>query len=151
VVITRSGTDDEILDLDILSTHPSTDNTSEFTHIGIYATDGTNVKFLFAINDYATPTSWKDITLQGKTLTWSSTLQTAGIDKVWYNPNSGVLNVAELVGGIYEWVEKTRVVSNAQPALTVAQEYWVAPIAQIVYSRFNDYANIRLFINNWKI
>jgi hypothetical protein len=32
---------------------PTTRNTSLITNVGIYATDGTRVKFLFAINDYA--------------------------------------------------------------------------------------------------
>jgi hypothetical protein len=48
----RSGTYDEILDLDLFSTFPGTRNTGDITNIGIYATDGTTVKFLFAINDY---------------------------------------------------------------------------------------------------
>jgi hypothetical protein len=52
VTFTRSGTNNEILDLDIYSTFSGTRNTSLITNIGIYATDGTSVKFLFAINDY---------------------------------------------------------------------------------------------------
>ena len=45
-----------IIDLDVYTTYVSagsnTRNTSLITNIGIYATDGTTVKFLFAINDY---------------------------------------------------------------------------------------------------
>jgi hypothetical protein len=45
-----------IIDLDVYSTYVSagsnTRNTSAITNVGIYATDGTTVKFLFAINDY---------------------------------------------------------------------------------------------------
>jgi hypothetical protein len=40
------------LDLDLFSTYSGTRNTSAITNVGIYATDGTTVKFLFAINDY---------------------------------------------------------------------------------------------------
>jgi hypothetical protein len=44
-----------IIDLDLFSSlvGPTTRNTSLITNVGIYATDGTRVKFLFAINDYA--------------------------------------------------------------------------------------------------
>jgi hypothetical protein len=44
-----------IIDLDLFSSlvGPTTRNTSLITNVGIYATDGTTVKFLFAINDYA--------------------------------------------------------------------------------------------------
>jgi hypothetical protein len=40
------------MDLDLYSTFSGTRNTSAITNVGIYATDGTTVKFLFAINDY---------------------------------------------------------------------------------------------------
>jgi hypothetical protein len=50
-----SGTP-HIIDLDVYSTYVSgvsfTRNTSAITNVGIYATDGTTVKFMFAINDY---------------------------------------------------------------------------------------------------
>jgi hypothetical protein len=52
VTFTRSGTNDEILDLDIYSTFSGTPNASLIKNIGIYAKVGTSVKFLFAINDY---------------------------------------------------------------------------------------------------
>jgi hypothetical protein len=52
VTFTRSGTNNEILDLDIYSTFSGTRNTSLITNIGIYAKVGASVKFLFAINDY---------------------------------------------------------------------------------------------------
>jgi hypothetical protein len=44
-----------IIDLDLFSSlvGPTTRNTSLITNVGIYATDGTRVKFLFSINDYA--------------------------------------------------------------------------------------------------
>jgi len=51
----NSGTP-HIIDLDIYTTYVSigsnTRNTSAITNVGIYATDGTTVKFMFAINDY---------------------------------------------------------------------------------------------------
>jgi hypothetical protein len=52
VTFTRSGTNDEILDLDIYSTFSGTRNASLIKNIGIYAKVGSTVKFLFAINDY---------------------------------------------------------------------------------------------------
>jgi hypothetical protein len=52
VTFTRSGTNDEILDLDIYSTFSGTPNASLIKNIGIYAKMGASVKFLFAINDY---------------------------------------------------------------------------------------------------
>ena len=52
VTFTRSGTNNEILDLDIYSTFSGTRNTSLIKNIGIYAKVGASVKFLFAINDY---------------------------------------------------------------------------------------------------
>jgi hypothetical protein len=52
VTFTRSGTNDEILDLDIYSTFSGTPNASLIKNIGIYAKVGASVKFLFAINDY---------------------------------------------------------------------------------------------------
>jgi hypothetical protein len=52
VTFTRSGTNDEILDLDIYSTFSGTPNASLIKNIGIYAKVGSTVKFLFAINDY---------------------------------------------------------------------------------------------------
>jgi hypothetical protein len=59
VDITRTNNQ---LDLDLFSTYSSIRNTTPFTNVGIYAHDGTNVKFLFAINDY-TLTDYDDITL----------------------------------------------------------------------------------------
>ena len=51
VTITRTSA--TRMDLDLFSTfNTSTRNTSSITNVGIYATDGTTVKFLFAINDY---------------------------------------------------------------------------------------------------
>jgi hypothetical protein len=52
VTFTRSTSTPHILDLDLFSTFSSVRNSQPITNIGIYATDGTNVKFLFAINDY---------------------------------------------------------------------------------------------------
>jgi hypothetical protein len=55
VLFLRSGTNNEVLDLDLFNTlvgFPSGVNTSTINNIGIYATDGTTTKFLFAINDY---------------------------------------------------------------------------------------------------
>jgi hypothetical protein len=52
VTFTRSGTNNEILDLDIYSTFSGTRNASLIKNIGIYAKVGSTVKFLFAINDY---------------------------------------------------------------------------------------------------
>jgi len=50
VTITRTSA--TRMDLDLYSTFSGTRNTSPITNVGIYATDGTTVKFLFAINDY---------------------------------------------------------------------------------------------------
>jgi hypothetical protein len=51
VTITRTNANQ--MELDLFSAfNTSTRNTSLITNIGIYATDGTTVKFLFAINDY---------------------------------------------------------------------------------------------------
>ena len=52
VTFTRSTSTPHILDLDLFSTFSSVRNSQPITNIGIYATDGTTVKFLFAINDY---------------------------------------------------------------------------------------------------
>jgi hypothetical protein len=52
VTFARSTSTPHILDLDLFSTFSSVRNSQPITNIGIYATDGTNVKFLFAINDY---------------------------------------------------------------------------------------------------
>jgi hypothetical protein len=53
VTFTRSTSTPHILDLDLFSSFSTfSRNTFPFTNIGIYATDGTTVKFLFAINDY---------------------------------------------------------------------------------------------------
>jgi len=52
VTISRSGTGSRIVDLTLYSTFSSTLNTSAITNVGVYATDGSTVKFLFAINDY---------------------------------------------------------------------------------------------------
>jgi hypothetical protein len=52
VTFTRSGSSNQILDLDIYSTFSGTRNTSLIKNIGIYAKVGSSVKFLFAINDY---------------------------------------------------------------------------------------------------
>jgi len=52
VTLTRDNETPHILDLDLFSTFSETRNTSLIKNIGIYVTDGTNVKFLFAINDY---------------------------------------------------------------------------------------------------
>ena len=60
VIITRTSATQ--LDLDLYSTYSGTRNTTDITNVGIYATDGTNVKFLFAINDY-TLTDNDDITI----------------------------------------------------------------------------------------
>jgi hypothetical protein len=50
VAITRTSA--TRMDLKLYSTFSGTFNTSPITNVGIYATDGTTVKFLFAINDY---------------------------------------------------------------------------------------------------
>jgi hypothetical protein len=50
VAITRTSA--TRMDLDLYSTFSGTRNTSPITNVGIYATNGTTVKFLFAINDY---------------------------------------------------------------------------------------------------
>jgi hypothetical protein len=56
VIFTRDSGTPHIVDLDLFTTYtsPTTNirNFSNITNIGIYATDGTTVKFLFAINDY---------------------------------------------------------------------------------------------------
>jgi hypothetical protein len=52
VTFARSTSTPHILDLDLFSTFSSVRNSQPITNIGIYATDGTTVKFLFAINDY---------------------------------------------------------------------------------------------------
>ena len=56
VIFNRDSGTPHILDLDLYSSYIiffiNTRNTSLITNIGIYATDGTTVKFLFAINDY---------------------------------------------------------------------------------------------------
>jgi hypothetical protein len=52
VIFTRDVGTPHILDLDLYSSYIGTRNSSLITNIGIYATDGTNVKFLFAVNDY---------------------------------------------------------------------------------------------------
>ena len=52
VIFTRDVGTPHILDLDLYSSYIGTRNSSLITNIGIYATDGTTVKFLFAINDY---------------------------------------------------------------------------------------------------
>ena len=53
-IFTRNVGTPHILDLDLFSStlFSGTRNSSTIKNIGIYATDGTNVKFLFAINDY---------------------------------------------------------------------------------------------------
>jgi hypothetical protein len=48
----RSGSSNQILDLDFYSTFSGTRNTSLIKNVGIYAKVGASVKFLFAINDY---------------------------------------------------------------------------------------------------
>jgi hypothetical protein len=57
VIFTRDSGTPHIVDLDLFTTYtsPTTNirNFSNITNIGIYATDGTTVKFLFAINDYS--------------------------------------------------------------------------------------------------
>jgi hypothetical protein len=55
VTFVRNSGTPHIIDLDLFSSlvGPTTRNTSLITNVGIYATDGTRVKFLFAINDYA--------------------------------------------------------------------------------------------------
>jgi hypothetical protein len=62
VIFVRDVGTPHILDLDLFSSYTSsvsnTRNTSNIINVGIYATDGTNVKFLFAVNDY--PTSGDD-------------------------------------------------------------------------------------------
>jgi hypothetical protein len=53
VVFTRDSGTPHILDLDLFTTlSTELKNSNLIKNIGIYATDGTNVKFLFAINDY---------------------------------------------------------------------------------------------------
>jgi hypothetical protein len=51
VVFTRTNANQ--MELDLFQTLSSSVNAVPITNIGIYATDGTTVKFLFAINDYA--------------------------------------------------------------------------------------------------
>jgi hypothetical protein len=51
VVFDRSNANQ--LELDLFQTLGGARNTIPITNVGIYATDGTTVKFLFAINDYA--------------------------------------------------------------------------------------------------
>jgi hypothetical protein len=52
VTITRTSATQLDLDLFVNILVGGTRNTETIKHIGIYATDGTNVKFLFGINDY---------------------------------------------------------------------------------------------------
>jgi hypothetical protein len=54
VIFTRNTGTPHILDLDLFATTsgPGVRNVNIINNIGIYATDGTTVKFLFAINDY---------------------------------------------------------------------------------------------------
>ena len=61
VVINR--TTNTQLDLDLFQTFGGSRNAVPITNIGIYATDGTTVKFLFAINDYVaeSPNTIEDI------------------------------------------------------------------------------------------
>ena len=51
VVFTRTNANQ--MELDLFQTFSGSVNAVPITNIGIYATDGTTVKFLFAINDYA--------------------------------------------------------------------------------------------------
>jgi hypothetical protein len=51
VIFDRSNANQ--LELDLFQAFSGSRNTVPITNIGIYATDGTTVKFLFAINDYA--------------------------------------------------------------------------------------------------
>jgi hypothetical protein len=55
VIFTRDSGTPHILDLDLFATVSGAGarNVNNIINIGIYATDGTTVKFLFAINDYA--------------------------------------------------------------------------------------------------
>jgi hypothetical protein len=55
VLFTRSGTNNEVFDFDLFNTlvgFPAGKNTTAFNNVGIFAKEGDNVKFLFAINDY---------------------------------------------------------------------------------------------------
>jgi hypothetical protein len=67
VIFDRDSGTPHIIDLDLYSTYTSsvsnTRNTSNINNVGIYATDGTTVKFLFAINDYPTSSNDNDITV----------------------------------------------------------------------------------------
>jgi hypothetical protein len=62
VIFVRDSGTPHIIDLDLFSSYVNSTtnlrNSVDITNIGIYATDGTTVKFLFAINDY--PTSGDD-------------------------------------------------------------------------------------------
>lgn len=60
VIFTRTSATQ--LDLDLYSTYSGTRNATSFANVGFFATDGTNIKFLFAINDY-TLTDYDDITV----------------------------------------------------------------------------------------
>jgi hypothetical protein len=65
VIFVRDSGTPHILDLELYGTYtdPSnkTNNFVNINNVGIYATDGTTVKFLFAINDYPTSGSDSDI------------------------------------------------------------------------------------------
>jgi hypothetical protein len=52
VTFDRNSGTPHIIDLDLFQTFGGARNAVPITNIGIYATDGTTVKFLFAINDY---------------------------------------------------------------------------------------------------
>jgi hypothetical protein len=52
VTFDRNSGTPHIVDLDLFQTFGGARNAVPITNIGIYATDGTTVKFLFAINDY---------------------------------------------------------------------------------------------------
>jgi hypothetical protein len=60
--VTFTRTSATQLDLDLYSTFSGTRNATSFANVGFFVTDGTNVKFLFAINDY-TLTDYDDITV----------------------------------------------------------------------------------------
>jgi hypothetical protein len=53
VIFTRTNANQMELDLFATTSGPGVRNVNSITNIGIYATDGTTVKFLFAINDYS--------------------------------------------------------------------------------------------------
>jgi hypothetical protein len=53
VTFDRNSGTPHIIDLDLFQTFGGARNAVPITNIGIYATDGTTVKFLFAINDYS--------------------------------------------------------------------------------------------------